>query len=545
MSPLTKLVSPWRRSAEPPSNFGGAKTCAFRVNSAGDVLDQSPTAASLVALWASDHGPLHEVVAEALQSGMPIDARFEDEAGARYWLVAVPQGNECVVVTRDTTLPDKVTEALLKSRSMLKELLDSAADMAFEVDRNQRLLFVSPSETFGFKTESWLGENVTSLFWPEGNTPSRNPFVSAVVARFDGVPVQFEGQERRWLHFTVHPQFDNTGAFSGLRGTCRDMTSRFKAERKAKQDSIRFMLLQRITKSLNNSDNAQALMDNAAEALLEVMRSDMVWTAVKYREGLVPVSVSGSYLGIVDLDSIWLSLSNASGVATLVKDHEREHLAIRLELGEDSLGMVLISRDTAVSPWSEQEMQLLDGVADVLTAAFGKAQLIDRLYRLSSKDDLTGLLNRRAMADTTEARLKHQARTGLSGCLVFIDLDHFKEVNDTLGHQAGDEALRHVATHLQNMIRPCDYAGRYGGDEFVLWLEDVDAEDAARKAQSLIGGPALKLNASIGVCQSLVGADLSFDELAAKADAALYEVKGSGRGAVAIARPEPVLGEEN
>lgn len=525
----------------------------LRVGANGKICDQSIQADTLAALWRENDPTLHGLVDKALTSRVPCDARLEGVAGANFWLVAVPEGRECLIIGRDTTLPDKVAEALMKSRALLKELLDSAVDVAFELDADQNIRFITPVEAFGFKTEMWLGRAATQIFWPNGDAPVRNPFASRVAAHFDAVPVQLEGQERRWLHFAVHPQLDETGNRVSLRGTCRDMTARFLAERTARQDSLRFTLLQRITSSLNSSETAQDLMDNASEALQEMLRADMVWAVVKYHEGLVPLSITGSRHEILDLDTIWRSFDGKTGTGVIVGG-DRTHLGIRLDQNGQALGMVIISRDTEISPWSEQEKQLLDGVAGVLTAAFGKAELIDRLYRLSSKDDLTGLLNRRALTETVEARLKHQCRTDLSGCLVFIDLDHFKEVNDTLGHQAGDMALKMVAETMQNMIRPCDYAGRYGGDEFVLWLEDMQATKAADKVRALldfmpkvreaIGGTELQLNASIGVCQSRPGVDLSFAELADRADAVLYEVKGSGRGNIAIARNETDLAAE-
>ncbi|WP_417464266.1 diguanylate cyclase [Kordiimonas sp.] len=546
MSTLAKFVASWKKQGG-AGGLAAAEGCVLRIDAKGEICDQSRQASPLVALWRQGEPALSELVRKARASHVPCDGRFEDVAGANFWLVAVPEGDECIIVGRDTTLPDKVTEALMRSRALLKELLDSAVDVAFEVDADQNFRFITPVEAFGFKTEMWLGRTASQLFWPKGDAPVRNPFASKVSAHFDAVPVQLEGQERRWLHFAVHPQLDENGNRISLRGTCRDMTARFLVERKAKQDSLRFTLLQRITSSLNSSETAQELMDNASEALQEMLRADMVWAVVKYHEGLVPISITGSRHEILDLDTIWHSFDGRSG-AGVIEGEDRAHLGIRLDLNGQALGMVIISRDTEVSPWSDQEKQLLDGVAGVLTAAFSKAELIDRLYRLSSKDDLTGLLNRRALAETVEARLKHQCRTDLSGCLVFIDLDHFKEVNDTLGHQAGDAALKMVADAMQNMIRPCDYAGRYGGDEFVLWLEDMKAEKAADKIRALldmmpeirkaIGGEDLRLNASIGLCQSRPGVDLSFVELADRADAVLYEVKGSGRGDIAIARNE-------
>ncbi|WP_262692063.1 sensor domain-containing diguanylate cyclase [Kordiimonas aestuarii] len=553
MSTLTKFVSSWRKSDD-GAGLAGADVCAVRIDEAGRVADQSSSAASLAALWEATDPVLAALVARVFESGQPAEARREADRGGNQWLAAVPGSKGVTIVARDTTLHDKVTEALMKSRALLKELLDSSADLAFEVDHDQVFRFLTPTEAFGIKTEDWLGRYASQFFWPHGDAPVRNPFSSSKSMHFDAVPVQLDGQDKRWLHFAVHPQFDDVGQRTSLRGTCRDMTARHLAERKARQDSLRFTLLQRITNGLNKFETAQELMDNASEALLDVLRADMVWAVIQYKEGLVPLSILGSRHDILDLDTIWSSLSGQEKTSVLVPDHDRDHLAIRLELGGNALGMVIISRDTSVSPWSSQEHQLLDGVAGVLTAAFSKAQLIDKLYRLSSKDDLTGLLNRRALVETIEARLKHQARTGQSGCLLFIDLDHFKEINDTLGHQTGDNALRLVAEHMQNMIRPCDYAGRYGGDEFVLWLEDVDADKAAEKAQALLdampsvraslGAEMLRLNASVGICQSIAGTDFSFEDLADKADAVLYDVKAAGRGDIAIVSREGRAGAE-
>ncbi|NVJ97715.1 MAG: diguanylate cyclase [Alphaproteobacteria bacterium] len=528
------------------SGLGGSKSSAFRVSASGDVLDQSTTADALVTLWNADEGALHEVVHEALTSGLPTDARIEDGAGATYWIVAVPQGEECVVVTRDTTLPDKVTEALLRSRTMLKELLDASVDVAFELDPEGVFRFVSPHTAFGAQTEAWLGHSATQIFWPNGDAPVRNPFAARTKSQFDNVPVVFSGTEKRWLHFNVHPIVGPGGDLLGLRGTCRDMTKRFMAARKTKQDGLRFMLLQRITGLLNTIESADDLLDSASSTLQEVLRADMVWAAVHYEQGLVPSSIVGTYREIVDLEGIWTRLKKADASVIEVAGAGRQHLALMMRRGERDLGMMVVSRDTEVSPWSDQEIELLSGVVDVLTAAFGKAELIETLYRLSSNDELTGLMNRRALTDTIERRLKHQSRTGLSGCFVFIDLDFFKEVNDTLGHKAGDDALKMVAAKMQAMIRPCDYAGRYGGDEFVVWLEDMQADVAAEKIRALldempnireeIGAADLRLCASVGICQSLPGKDLSFAELADIADSTLYEVKQAGKGDIAITK---------
>ncbi|TNE61710.1 MAG: sensor domain-containing diguanylate cyclase [Alphaproteobacteria bacterium] len=536
-----------RRKLSAPPSLAAAGVCALRVNRAGAILDRSPAGEVLQAMWLEEAADLRGIVARTMAAGVPAEERMLDVGGVHFWVVMIPDGDECLIVARDTTLADKVTEALMKSRAMFRELLDRAVDMAFELDEQGHFIFITPAEAFGQRTEGWLGLRAADVFWSDGTVPARDPFAARMATSFDAVPVSIEGQEKRWVQFGVHPQADEAGHVRTVRATCRDVTKRYRAERQTKLDNLRMSLLQRITEVLNTEESAQDLLDSASRILADILRADMVWAVVKYQEGLVPISMEGTQHDLIDFESIWGALeANEPGVQTIDCDGRR-HLAIRLERGDIGLGMVIVSRDTDANPWSAQEEQLLNAVAGVLTAAFGKAELIDKLYRLSSKDELTSLLNRRALAETIERRLRHQGRTGQAGCLLFIDLDYFKEVNDTLGHAKGDEALVLVASHLQSIIRPCDYAGRYGGDEFIVWLEDVSADVALAKGQSLLdampkvrellGNTGLKLSASVGVCATVAGKDIDFDDLADRADQALYRVKHSGRGGIAIAAP--------
>ena len=160
------------------------------------------------------------------------------------------------------------------------------------------------------------------------------------------------------------------------------------------------------------------------------------------------------------------------------------------------------------------------------------------LEALALEDPLTGLLNRRGFLRDLSRAIAYRARYGTPAALLLVDLDRFKPINDTFGHEVGDRALEHLALLFRHNIRSSDSVGRLGGDEFGLILWQVDEEAAARKAQALgaiiaetpfeTAGLALPLSASIGVTHLL--AEDSPDEALRRADEAMYRQKAD-RGA--------------
>jgi len=170
----------------------------------------------------------------------------------------------------------------------------------------------------------------------------------------------------------------------------------------------------------------------------------------------------------------------------------------------------------------------------------------DVAHHLADHDALTGLLNRRALVArlheaVTQARPKHQPLA-----LIFLDLDHFKSVNDRYGHQTGDACLRAVAAAIADELRPMDSLGRYGGEEFVALLPATTHEQAMavgerirRSIESLhvhSRGNSLQTTISMGVA-SLIGPADTADDLIARADAALYRAKTQGRNCVVAHSP--------
>jgi diguanylate cyclase (GGDEF)-like protein len=171
--------------------------------------------------------------------------------------------------------------------------------------------------------------------------------------------------------------------------------------------------------------------------------------------------------------------------------------------------------------------------------------------RRAQTDPLTGVLNRRSLVERLEAACMRARARGLPIALLFIDLDHFKEINDTYGHQAGDACLRAIIDPIQAELRQSDVIGRYGGEEFVVILSSADIAAAGpiaerirdRVAQVRVEGfgeaARIALTCSIGVATSdTLG--VWGEHLIARADAAVYDAKRSGRNRVQIAGALPV-----
>ncbi|GAA5213208.1 diguanylate cyclase [Corallincola platygyrae] len=165
---------------------------------------------------------------------------------------------------------------------------------------------------------------------------------------------------------------------------------------------------------------------------------------------------------------------------------------------------------------------------------------VSNLKAAALTDELTQVGNRRALVESVKSELSRCRRTGVSMTLLLFDLDFFKNVNDTYGHQAGDEVLQHVASLIKGAIRPYDILGRIGGEEFGVFLSNTNQKEAvmiANRTREAIAatefeyqGQQIKLSVSVGV--STLGCDAEFEDLYQQADEALYESKHQGRNRV-------------
>jgi len=170
-----------------------------------------------------------------------------------------------------------------------------------------------------------------------------------------------------------------------------------------------------------------------------------------------------------------------------------------------------------------------------------REELLGKLEFLARYDPLTGLLNRRSWYDSVRDSLETLKRHERWCSLIYLDLDHFKQINDTAGHSEGDRVLKGVASVLHKGVRTPDLISRYGGEEFLLFLPEstlVETETAAerlrRAIENAFSDSSVKVTGSFGISGCLVDEDTDIEELIRKADRAMYFSKTSGRNRVTV-----------
>ena len=305
----------------------------------------------------------------------------------------------------------------------------------------------------------------------------------------------------------------------------------------------------------------------------------------RYDESLEPlVRLSGAIRitsmasdGLFDLESLdeAETRSEVVGFIELGLDYGRYHreLLRSVLLGSAATGvtflvLMLVGRvllRRAVQPLVDLQAplrQLADGASSIeiprsqhreiaaitqaLRRAVARIRHRDRsLRRLANYDDLTGLPNRRHFEELLASELASLASPGEPGALLFIDLDHFKYINDTLGHTAGDVALRQVATRLTNALGDTGMVARFGGDEFMVLLRDLSPPAVLEVAERLLGEirdyplicdrRSFSLHASIGFAP--LAHPYTVDELLAQADMACHQAKADGRNLIRMFEP--------
>jgi diguanylate cyclase (GGDEF)-like protein/PAS domain S-box-containing protein len=422
-----------------------------------------------------------------------------------------------------------VTGAIRQSERRYRSLVENASDLFVICAEDGSVRYVSPSlnRLLGIDPSEVIGLASTDIHHPEDLPRVIEAFEQALTC--ERVNVDFRVRHRdgswRWLELTVTNLLDDPDV-EGFVLNGRDVTERRRAEEALRISEERWRAL-----LLNSTDAITVLAADGAvlytspstEGLLGYDPATMV--AMPVFELVHPDDLKRAAVILGDL----LSSSEVS-----------EPIEMRVMHADGTYRWIeCVANNLLDDP-------VVNGIVVNVRDVTERRRAQDELARQAMCDSLTGLPNRALLLDRLASALARGARTETLTAVLFLDLDHFKLVNDSLGHALGDQLLVTVAERLEQVLRRGDTAARLGGDEFVLCCEEVGSEEEvaeiADRVAAVLAEPVLLDNheltvtASIGITCASNGARKP-EELLRDSDVAMYRAKERGRARAEVFQP--------
>ncbi len=443
--------------------------------------------------------------------------------------------------------------ALLESRERWRDLVTLAADFTFETDVAGRLVFVSPADALGWRADELIGTPAAELLAELDGQQTFNPFAPAEPLR----------QRRAWLRradggcvclaFAAAPLQDGTGTITGARGFGYETTVQDQQDASVATRLRRGEVVDHILWQMRQEVLAPRMMATGLEALLQAMGAEGA-AVIEAMDGeptarvlhsagtLAPGVIAAGRALMQGADSEPVSARAGDGRPVLVCPS-----AGRLGASPG----LLLWRPAGARGWDAEDRMVAGAATGVIRVVLEHEAIQQEMLRQARTDGLTGLLNRSAFLEEVGRRVDRLDREGLPGTLMFVDLDHFKRLNDCWGHEVGDAALMRTASLLRTIFRPSDLVARLGGDEFAVWMDGADGLTAAERAESLrLGAPGefaqltpdsdLQLSMSIGIAAREIEGGEDVESLMRRADMAMYAVKRGGRGKWRVSHDGPL-----
>ena len=423
-------------------------------------------------------------------------------------------------------------QALLASEERFRRIVQTAEEGVWEIDAEAKTSFVNPkmARMLGYSSEEMLGRALTDFMDEEGRAIAE----ANIERRKQGIAEQHDFKFMRkdgaqfWGVVATNPTLDAQGQYAGALAMITDITSR-----KQSEEALRI--------AASAFDSQQGMfVTNADWVILQVNKAFTEITGYSKQEavGLTPHVLLGSGRHDADFYAAMLdSLERTGSWQGEIWDRRKN--------GEIYPQWLTV---TAVKDTDGKVTHYVDAFTDITSRKAAE----DQIQSLAFFDPLTGLPNRRLLMDRLKQAVASGARREKRGALLFVDLDNFKNLNDTLGHDKGDLLLQQVAQRLTTCIREGDTVARLGGDEFVVMLEDLSATEMEAAAQAEIVGEKIHIalnqiyglasythhsTASIGI--TLFGDQSeNIEEPLKRADLAMYQAKAAGRNTLRFFDPQ-------
>jgi diguanylate cyclase (GGDEF)-like protein/PAS domain S-box-containing protein len=466
-------------------------------------------------------------------SGLPPESRILFQTWYETYRIWVWTGALAALVTillgwgwiRSYKLERRSAAALKQSKEQLEAILNSTSESIFHVDANGIILAINDmaAHRVGQEPQAMIGKSAFDFFPPEVSAGRRENLLEVFQT---GLEAHTE-DVRNDRHFSLnyYPIFDNDNKVSSVVVYAADITGRKKVEVELGIAATAFELQEGML--VTDADRVIIRANSAFTTITGYTSDDVV--------GKKPRILSSGRHDASFYDAMWQSIDEAGTWGGEIWNCRKngeiypQHLTI-----------------TAVRGLQGQVTNYVAAFSDITQIKGAE----EKIRNLAFYDSLTGLPNRRLLQDRLQQALLSVARTGKQGALLFIDLDNFKILNDTLGHGIGDLLLQQVAQRLISCVRDGDTVARLGGDEFVVILEDMHprAMEAAEQTEVIgskilaILGRTYQLNQHEFRSTSSIGATLfighqSIESLLQQADIAMYEAKKAGRNTMRFFDP--------
>ena len=430
------------------------------------------------------------------------------------------------------------------SARLLEDFAQISCDWFWEMDDQLKFSYFSYrwTELFGRSPEQEIGKSRLDVamnsqdraFWQPhlDDLHAHRPFRDLIY------PYRFEDGHIRWLKISGQPVFDENGAFTGYRGVGTDITEEHETKRR----------LSETLDELQHANRALALVNSELHrqrGQLDVALNNMAHGLCMFDDELQLIIFNARYVELmrlppeciragVTLREVLQHNVDVGNLAGPAEDHYQDYVTALQQHGSLAFERVLLDgRTIAIRHKPMPEGGWVATYEDITEQKRAEAKIL----QLARHDALTGLPNRRLFGEKLEEALAH-VRRGESLTMFCLDLDHFKAVNDGLGHSAGDALLQTVAARLQECVRETDTVARIGGDEFAILLFGADRNESSVVANRIIEsvgmpydleGHRVLVGTSIGIASAPQDGD-DAERLLKHADIALYRAKDEGRG---------------
>jgi diguanylate cyclase (GGDEF)-like protein/PAS domain S-box-containing protein len=472
----------------------------------------------------------------------------------------------------------ELQQAHIGMRAVYERLIHSSVDGIFAFDCSYCYTVWNPamSRIFGVNHLQTLGKCAFAVFPALRASGEDRHFQAALAGQTVFIPDRLQlihhTGEQGYFEVLYAPLLSESEQIIGGLAMLRDITQRKRAEEAQKRQEEYIAAFQETAVRLNSPHElADLLRDMIARVGLLLETGHVFLTLVDADSGsLVIRFAAGAYAPLVGRRFrkgegicgeawqrgemvIWEDYQSFPGLGL---EHLKIWAAIPLFNGFQVIGIIGAARAEGAPAFQDNEIALLKQYAHLAAIALNQSALNEanaRLASLATTDPLTRLPNHRSIMDRIDTEIARCQRAQSTCAILFLDIDHFKQINDTWGHRAGDVILREVGKRIAANVRQEDAVGRYGGEEFALILTNIppaDAEQVAEHIRSALAATpctwvseegsqvAIPVTASIGVAIYPTHGT-NRESLIEAADSAMYQAKHGGRNRVCVAGLAP------